>query len=105
MNKKRIAQNLESISSPVRLDVVLALINAGKNGMVAGDIARHIGVSPNNLSFHLRMLTGAGFVSVLHEGRYLRYSVAPQKVVDLVDFFVRELRDPAKKLLRVSYKK
>lgn len=102
METSEVARSLESLSSPVRLEVLLILIRAGKQGVVAGEIANQIGVSPTNLSFHLRMLAGEGFVSVVQEGRFLRYSLVPERVIELVDFLSRELRDPAKKILRAS---
>ena len=46
----------------------------------AGELARLVGLAPNAVSFHLKALNAADLVSERRDGRFLRYSVAPESV-------------------------
>ena len=74
----------ESLSSGVRLDAFHLLVEAGAKGLVAGDIARSLDISPTNLSFHLKELANAGLVSVQPEGRFHRYRADVAQVLRLL---------------------
>lgn len=41
--------------------------------MVAGELGRLVGLAPNAVSFHLKLLRSAGLVSVRRKGRFLQY--------------------------------
>jgi len=43
--------------------------------MVAGQLGRLVGLAPNAVSFHLKLLQTAGLVTVRRQGRFLRYQV------------------------------
>jgi len=43
--------------------------------MVAGELAKLVGLAPNAVSFHLKVLQSADLVTVKREGRFLRYGV------------------------------
>jgi len=80
----------ESLSSGVRLDVYRLLVKQGPQGMVAGDIAAALALPPTNLSFHLKALTSTGLLSVVQEGRYLRYRANLALVRELIDYLTDE---------------
>lgn len=100
MNIENVAAKLEVLSSPVRLEVLLFLLKAGENGLVASEIADLVEVSPTNLSFHLRSLTHSSLIAVMKEGRFLRYRANFGCVSTLVDTLVSDLGQPALKLQR-----
>jgi DNA-binding transcriptional ArsR family regulator len=58
----------------------------GQDGMVAGDLARALGVPANNLSFHLKTMREAGLLSVQAEGRYQRYRANIAHMLRLLAF-------------------
>ena len=97
MDTLRVAQDLESLSSSVRLDVILVLIRSGRNGLVAGEIASQVGVTPTNLSFHLRSLVSSRLIFAVREGRFLRYMINAEKLVTLIDLLESELSHPLSK--------
>ncbi len=102
MKTKNVAEMFEALASPIRLDVLLALIRAGDAGLVAGEISTHVEVSPTNLSFHLRSLTRSGLVVVDQEGRFLRYRANFGQVAKFVDEVVEDVGAPVAKVLRTS---
>ncbi len=51
-----------------------------RESLVAGELAQLVGLAPNALSFHLKWLKSAGLVSVVREGRFLRYRANPSSL-------------------------
>ncbi len=80
----------EALSSAVRLETFRLLVRHEPTGLVAGEIATALGVSPANLSFHLKTLTHAGLVAVTAEGRFQRYRALLPAVRELVGFLTDE---------------
>lgn len=81
---------LESLASPVRLDIYRLLVRAGPEGLVAGEIAAALDMAPNNLSFHLRDMTQAGLLGSEQQGRFQRYRANLPLMLDLVGFLTEE---------------
>ena len=90
MNQQVATRVFECLSSGIRLDVYRLLVKAGAEGRVAGEIAAALGLPPPNLSFHLRAMTHAGLISVVQEGRFLRYRADLPLMVDLVAYLTAE---------------
>ncbi len=80
----------ESLSSGVRLDTFRLLVKMGKTGMVAGEIATTLAVSPANLSFHLKALTQAGLLTVEQQGRFQRYRANIPLMMELIAYLTDE---------------
>jgi len=81
---------LESLSSGIRLDVFRLLVEAGPDGLVAGEIGLALKVSASNLSFHLKALTHAQLVSVQQSGRFQRYRANMRLMNDLISYLTAE---------------
>lgn len=86
MDKSAALQVFEALSSGVRLDVFRLLVEAGRVGRVAGDIAATLDLPPTNLSFHLKSLTQAGLLTVEQEGRYQRYRANIPLMLETIAF-------------------
>ncbi|MDY0248549.1 MAG: helix-turn-helix transcriptional regulator [Pseudomonas sp.] len=80
----------ESLSSTIRLEVFRLLVKHNPDGLVAGDIASTLQVSPTNLSFHLKNLTQAGLLSATQEGRYQRYRANMHVMLALITYLTEE---------------
>jgi ArsR family transcriptional regulator len=65
---------LSALAQENRLDVFRLLVQAGPDGMAAGDVADRLEIPPATLSFHLAQLRQAGLLSMRREGRSLIYS-------------------------------
>ncbi len=65
---------LAALAQENRLDAFRLLIQAGPEGMAAGEVASALDVPANTLSFHFDRLRNAGLVSVERRSRSLIYS-------------------------------
>ena len=74
MEKTAAVAALAALAQDNRLDVFRLLVQAGPQGLPAGEIATALGVPPNTLSFHFDRLRFAGLVSVRRNGRSMIYS-------------------------------
>lgn len=90
MQKTTATKIFESLSSGVRLDVFRLLVKQGKAGMVAGEIASTLDIPANNLSFHLKAMLHAGMITVVQEGRFLRYRANLELTFELIDYLTAE---------------
>lgn len=73
MDKQLALAALSGLGQETRLDVFRLLIQAGADGMPAGDIAEKLGAFQNTMSTHLKVLSHAGLVRAEREGRVIRY--------------------------------
>ena len=74
MESSSAVRTLAALAQETRLSIYRVLIEAGPTGLAAGEIAAAVGVSPTNLSFHLKELANAGLTRSRQEGRYVFYS-------------------------------
>jgi DNA-binding transcriptional ArsR family regulator len=73
MEQAAVLKVFQSLAAKPRLDLFCRLVHAGTRGMVAGELARDLGLPSTNLSFHLKSMLAAGIVTVEPEGRFQRY--------------------------------
>src|SRR5512140_1621116 len=64
MKKTDAVAILAALAQDNRLDVYRLLVQAGPEGMPAGEVADALGIAPNTLTFHFGRLRMAGLVSV-----------------------------------------
>ena len=74
MEKSVVVAALAALAQDNRLDVFRLLVQAGAEGMPAGQVAETLGLAPNTLTFHFDRLRVAGLVTVRREGRSMIYS-------------------------------
>ena len=74
MEKTDAVTALAALAQDNRLDVYRLLVEAGPEGMPAGDVARALDLAPNTLTFHFDRLRIAGLVTVRREGRSMIYA-------------------------------
>jgi|ERR1700730_9471552 len=74
MDKSNAVAALAALAQDNRLDVFRLLVEAGLEGMAAGEIAHALDVAPNTLTFHFDRLRGAGLVTVRRDGRSMIYT-------------------------------
>ena len=69
MEKSHAVAALAALAQDHRLETYRRLVQAGPDGMPAGEVAAAIGLPPNTLTFHFDRLRQAGLVTVRREGR------------------------------------
>lgn len=74
MEKSIAITALAALAQDNRLDTYRLLVQAGPEGMPAGQVAAALGLPPNTLSFHFDRLRQAGLVTVRRDGRSMIYA-------------------------------
>jgi ArsR family transcriptional regulator len=74
MEKNDAVAALAALAQENRLDVFRLLVEAGPEGMPAGEVASTLGLAPNTLTFHFDRLRMAGLVTVRRDGRSMIYA-------------------------------
>jgi DNA-binding transcriptional ArsR family regulator len=80
---------LAALAQDSRLDVFRALVQAGPEGLAAGQVAAVLDIAPNLLTFHFDRLRSAGLVTVRRDGRSMIYA-AHFKVMNALVGFLTE---------------
>jgi len=73
MDTKAAVQSLAALAQDSRLEVFRLLVQAGPDGLPAGDIADRLGIPPSTLSFHVKALSHAGLIESRPESRFIYY--------------------------------
>lgn len=74
MKKEAVIAALAALAQETRLDVFRRLVQAGPDGMPAGELANELEVPPATLSFHLKELRNAQLVTSERDGRSIWYA-------------------------------
>ncbi len=74
MDKSNAIAALSALAQDNRLDVFRLLVEAGPEGIAAGEIAAALDLAPNTLTFHFDRLRMAQLVTVRREGRSMIYA-------------------------------
>ena len=86
MESKVAVEALAAIARDSRLQVHRLLIQAGPEGTVASEIAEHLRIPGNTVSFHLKSPSRADLVASRHEGRFVYYSANCHLMNSLLGF-------------------
>ena len=78
--------SLAALAQDNRLDIFRLLVQAGPDGMAAGQVAERLGLAPNTLTFHFDRLRIAGLVTVRRDGRSMIYAARFETMNGLVSF-------------------
>ncbi len=78
------------MGSEARLQVVLTLVKAGRNGLSVGDIQGRTGMAASTLAHHLRFLASAGLVQQEKEGRSVINRAEFNHLEDLAGYILKE---------------
>ena len=69
MEDRSAAASLAALGHEARLKLFRLLVKAGPDGLIVGEIVRHLGLAPSTLSHHLGALVAAGLVTQERRGR------------------------------------
>jgi DNA-binding transcriptional ArsR family regulator len=78
--------SLAALAQDSRLAAFRLLVQAGPEGLAAGEIAERLGIPASTLSFHMKALSHAGLVESRHESRFIYYSANFEAMNALLDY-------------------
>lgn len=90
MDMKCATEAFGALSQETRLAVFRLLVEAGAEGMPAGDVARHLGVPHNTMSTHLGILVRAGLAASRRDGRSIIYAADYDGIRALITFMLQD---------------
>src|SRR5471030_2765618 len=86
MEKTDAVAALAALAQEHRLAVFRLLVQAGPEGLPAGQVAEALDLAPNTLTFHFDRLRSAGLVTVRRDGRSMIYAARFEAMNGLVSF-------------------
>jgi DNA-binding transcriptional ArsR family regulator len=90
MDEKLATEAFGALAQETRLAVFRLLVEAGAEGMPAGDIARHLGTPHNTMSTHLAILARAGLVTSRRESRSVIYAAHYDGIRALIAYLLQD---------------
>lgn len=90
METQNAVSALGALAHPGRLEVFRLLVQAGAEGMAAGDIARGTGSLANTLSTNLNILAAAGLAASRRDGRSIIYTAGYDRMRELLAFLMED---------------
>lgn len=90
MESKLAVAALSALAHEGRLSIFRMLVQAGHEGIAAGEMARRLGVPANTLSANLTVLSNAGLVSSRRDGRSIIYTAEYDRMGDLLVYLTRD---------------
>lgn len=81
---------LAALAHPGRLEIFRVLVQAGPEGMAAGEIARATGSRANTLSTNLNILSAAGLAHSRRDGRSIIYTAGYDSMRQLLAFLMED---------------
>jgi len=88
-NKDEALNALSALAHDRRIDVFKLLVEAGPDGLAAGDIAKRLQIPHNTLSSQLTILSNARLIVSKRNGRSIIYSLASGGIQSLL-FYLTE---------------
>jgi ArsR family transcriptional regulator len=89
METKDAVASLAALAQETRLSVFRLLVEAGPEGLPAGDIGQKLEVAGATLSFHLKELSRAGLVTPRQQGRFIYYAANFEHMAALMSFLTQ----------------
>ncbi|ESQ73524.1 helix-turn-helix transcriptional regulator [Asticcacaulis sp. AC402] len=90
MDRNHALTAFAALSQETRLEVLRLLIQAGPEGVPAGEIGEQLGVKQNTMSANLSVLAHAGLVKTQREGRSIRYFADYEAMTGLLTFLLQD---------------
>jgi len=84
------AQGFAAVGSEPRLEVLLALVRAGRDGLTVGDVQDRVGLPASTLAHHLRFLAAGGLIEQERQGRAVVSRAAFSRIEALAGFLLNE---------------
>jgi len=95
------ARGFAAIGSEPRLDVLLALVRAGQNGLSVGEIQTRVDIPASTLAHHLKFLAAADLIDQRRAGRVVMNHAAYDRLEALASFLLSECCSDSREMAEV----
>lgn len=82
---------LAALGQETRYAALRLLVDAGEEGLSAGDLARTLDVAPSNMTFHMSNLSQSGLTTSERRGQSIIYKAVPEALRRLVARLQKDL--------------
>ena len=86
MEKSDVIAALAALAQDTRLDIFRFLVEAGPDGVAAGQVGERLGIPSATLSFHLNQMRHAGLISSRRESRSIIYAADYEAMNELMAY-------------------
>jgi DNA-binding transcriptional ArsR family regulator len=100
VDQKSAVAAFSALGQDKRLEVFRLLVQAGREGIPAGEIAGRLSTVQNTMSAHLKILVQAGLVRPQRQGRSIRYVADMTGFRDLLAYLMEDCCNGAPELCR-----
>lgn len=90
METQSAVASLAALAHEGRLSIFRLLVQAGENGLAAGEVARRLEILPNTLSASLNILSHADLIASRREGRSIIYTANYTAMRQLLAFLMED---------------
>ena len=90
MEMKTAVTALSALAHQGRLSTFRMLVQAGREGIPAGEIARRLDTPANTLSANLNILANAGLIENRREGRSIIYTAQYGHMTELLEYLMQD---------------
>lgn len=90
MDMNAAIEGFAALAQETRLATFRLLVEAGPQGLPAGDVARALAVPHNTLSTHLAQLTRAGLVTSRRDGRQVIFAADFDGMRSLIAYLIED---------------
>jgi DNA-binding transcriptional ArsR family regulator len=90
MEIKQAVIALTALAQESRLRIFRLLVQAGPEGLAAGEIADELVIPSATLTFHLKELAHAGLIDSEREGRSIRYALRIDGIRELLNYLLHD---------------
>lgn len=84
------ARGFDAVGAAPRIEVVLALVRAGPEGCLIGELQTRLSIPASTLAHHIRVLVSAGIVTQEKQGRTIVCRPNFQLIEVLAAFLLKE---------------
>lgn len=90
MNESGALAAFSVLSNKTRLRILKKLVEAGMDGLTAGEIAQLANATPSRASFHLSAMADSGLVTAERRSRQIVYRVDFETVGELIGYLLHD---------------
>ena len=90
MDLETAVESLDALANATRLSVFRLLVEAGPDGLSAGDIAERMGALQNTMSSHLAKLQRAKIITSQRDGRHVIYRADFDALGGLIVYLMKD---------------